>query len=182
MEIDILPNLTSDGELYVYEYDQFWISVKEAGATLYCNELYLLYYSEIKRDILTTGPNIVGSAIIDQSAKIDPSSKIGPNVYIGPNTEIGKGVRISNAIIMENVIIHDHSCILHSIIGPECKVGSWARIEGTKGSYETYISCQRSGTTILGQNVTVNSELIVRNCVILPHKEIKDNHSDEIIL
>lgn len=56
---------------------------------------------------------------------------MGPNVSIGPGVYIGPGVRIRESIILQNAIIESHTLILHSIIGRECKIGKWARIEGT---------------------------------------------------
>lgn len=181
MEIDIIPQLISQENLYIYEYDQFWRSVKDAGSAVYCNEQYMLFYSETRPNILTKGSNIVGHVIIDPSAQVDESSKIGPNVYIGPNTVVGKGVRIHNSIVMGNVHISDHACIMYSIVGSESNIGKWTRLEGIKTD-RVENSLKRCGITILGQNVTANHGIIIRNCVVMPHKQLTSSQFDEILL
>ena len=36
--------------------------------------------------------------------------------------------------------------------------------------------------TIIGSNVTIPNEIVVRNSIILPHKELAHSHQNEIIL
>lgn len=181
MELDIIPQLISTEDLYVYEYDQFWRSIKDAGSAVYCNEQYLLFYAETKPHILTSGLNIVGHVIIDPTAQVDESAKIGPNVYVGPNVIIGKGVRLHNSIIMDDVHINDHACVMYSIVSDGSHVGKWTRLEGIKNeSLEN--SCKRCGITILGQNVIANHGIIVRNCIVMPHKHLMSSQFDEILL
>jgi len=36
--------------------------------------------------------------------------------------------------------------------------------------------------TIIGSNVTIPNEIVVRNSIILPHKELNHSHKNEIIL
>jgi mannose-1-phosphate guanylyltransferase len=45
------------------------------------------------------------------------------------------------------------------------------------GDYNTKL-----GITILGENVTVEDEVVVVNCIVLPHKTINRSVQEEIIL
>jgi len=57
------------------------------------------------------------------------------------------------------------------VIGWNSLVGQWCRIEGTT-----------ENITILGEGVKTKPEIIVRNSVVLPHKELSGNHNEEILL
>lgn len=73
--------------------------------------------------------------------------QLGPNVYVGAGVVIGVGARVREAIILDRAVIQvsnqmsttttacvsplqEHSCVLHSIIGWDCVLGAWSRIEG----------------------------------------------------
>ena len=70
------------------------------------------------------------SCFIDPSVWIGEDCMIGPNVYIGKSVKIGHGVKIKNSIILAGTEILGYSLISNSIIGWNCKIGAWARIEG----------------------------------------------------
>jgi len=108
---------------------------------------------------------------------------------------IGPGVRVRESIILGNTIVQNHSCILHSIIGWDSTIGSWVRIEGTPSDPDpnkAYAKCDHQSLftngklnpsiTIIGSNVQVPSELLVRNSIILPHKDLYHSQKDKIIL
>jgi mannose-1-phosphate guanylyltransferase len=122
------------------------------------------------------GPIIIGDVLIDATAKVHPTAKIGPNVAIGANAVIGAGVRVANSIVLDGVKVADHACILFSILGWDCVIGKWARIEGVP-STSNY-----KGITILGTGVTVAPEVSVRSVIALPHKELAGSYNDEILL
>jgi mannose-1-phosphate guanylyltransferase len=178
MEYDVLPSLVADEVAYVLEYKEFWGTVKSAGSAAYANEQYLRYYSKARPELLSKGKNLVGAVIIDPTANIDPTAKIGPNVYIGPNSSVGPGVRISNSIILSNVSVKAHACILYSILGDECVVGQWSRLEGLASSTDA----KRDPICVLGRAITVSPEIIIRNCIVMPHKNLEQSCFDEILL
>lgn len=177
MEYDVLPTLVADGMAYVLEYKEFWGTMKSAGSAAYCNEQYLRYYSKSKPELLTKGPNLIGPVIIDPTAIIDPSAKIGPNVFIGPKTVVGAGVRISNSIILSNVTIKSHACILYAILSDECVVGQWTRLEGLATPEP-----KRDRICVFGRAIVVDPEIIIRNCIVMPHKHLEQSCFDEILL
>jgi len=188
MERELLPMLSIEREAYVFEYQGFWRSIKNASAAVICNNWLL---SRCSNDLLSQskgGYEVVGKVIIHPTAKIAPNAKIGPNVYIGANCEIENGARVSNSILLEKVKIFQYAFVLHSVISRNTSIGPWSRIEGTltepldlrqAGEDQRY---SRFGITVLGSDIFVEPELIIRNCIILPHKRISFNFTNEILL
>lgn len=82
---------------------------------------------------------------------------------------IESGVRIKKSCVFPDTVICEHSLISQSIIGRECYIGKWARIEKM---------------AVLAEDVRVDDEVFINGSQILPHKEIKDNHYEhgEIIM
>jgi mannose-1-phosphate guanylyltransferase len=123
------------GKLYVYKMNSgFWTQVKNAGHAIYANRLYLSLFKERHPEYLATntpgGPEIYGAVRIHPSAQIDSSAVLGPNVYVGAGVVIGAGARVREAIVLDRAVIQEHSCVLHSIVGWDCVLGAWSRIEG----------------------------------------------------
>jgi mannose-1-phosphate guanylyltransferase len=129
---------------------------------------------------------IIAPVYIHSTAVIHPTARIGPNVSIGPRVLIGRGARIRDAIILDSVEIKNDSCIMHSVIGWDSKIGSWARIEGGFEKEEkdeaTAHGFKRPTACILGKSVTVHDELIIRDCIVLPNKELTHSFHREIIM
>ncbi|EGC28640.1 mannose-1-phosphate guanylyltransferase [Dictyostelium purpureum] len=183
LEQDIFVPLAGTGTISVFPYIGFWRQIKNAGASVYCQELYLNHYAKTKPEVLKKADNIIGNVIIDPTASVDPTALIGPDVYIGPNVKIGKGVRIIHSIVLDQTEIKDHACVIYSIIGWQSLVGVWARIEGIP-NYTPFLYSQdkRKGVTIFGSGAQANGEIIVSNCIVMPHKQLDRNYNNEIIL
>lgn len=156
------------------------------------------------------GPTIVGDVFIHPTAQVDPSAKIGPNVSIGPRVIVEAGVRIKESILLDNVEVKAYSCVTFAILGTDTRVGRWCRIEGTPPyatepniSPASNICTDFAGTvwtapttdlmlpsgmknpsvTILADNVRAVDEVCVRNCIVLPHKELKNtSYKNEILM
>jgi mannose-1-phosphate guanylyltransferase len=87
------------------------------------------------------------------------------------------------------------------------KIGSWCRIEGTPPFASENLSPasnisdlgsnvwtqaytdlmlpsgqKNQSVTILGEQVRVLDETCVRNCIVLPHKELKNSFKNEILM
>lgn len=191
LEQDILMRLPDTNGFYVYETKDFWRQIKTAGSALPANALYLqkLFQIDPKAPGLAApSATIVPPVYIDPSATVDPSAKLGPNVSIGPGAKIGKGARINDSIIMDNADIRANAIVLHSIVASEGKVGKWARIEGspcTVVDHETTVikdGVRVPTVTILSSNVVVADEVHVQNTVVLPHKELKGDVKNEVIM
>jgi len=191
MERDLIPSLVNEGKVYVFDYKGFWRSIKNAGGAVYANEQYMNWYAKVNPSLLTQSNNVKfevsNSIILHPSAQIDPSAKIGPNVYVGPNVKIGEGTRIHNAIILDNVVVKEHACLMYTIIGEDSAIGSWTRIEGLPSATAALLEgrdarFRRLGITVFGKGVTAGPEIIIRNCIVMPHKSLKNSVFNEIIL
>jgi len=191
MERDIIPSQVHSHQAYVFPYKGFWKPIKNAGGAVYANNQYLAHYSKKNPSILTKqepdGCEIVGSVIIDPSATVDPTAKIGPNVYIGPNVKVGPGCRVANSIILRNSVLHERACVLYAILSEDSGVGQWTRVEGIENAIADLSGgidsrYQRFGICVFGADVKANPEIIIRNCIVMPHKQIKESVVNEIIL
>jgi mannose-1-phosphate guanylyltransferase len=193
LEQDVLLPLAGPGsDLYLFETGDFWCQIKTPGMAIMCSELYMQRFRYTNPSALSStggklSPTIEGNVVIDSSAQVHPSAKLGPNVCIAAGVTIGPGVRVAHSIILEGVTIKDHACVLFSIIGWNSIVGQWARVEGQPpngspmrdSSGETLLV---RDVTIFGVSVVTNPELIIRNCIVLPHKTLTKSYHDEILL
>ncbi|KAK2888985.1 hypothetical protein QQF64_029000 [Cirrhinus molitorella] len=199
LEQDIFTTLAGQKKLFVYKTQHFWSQIKSAGSAIYASRLYLKQYHQTHPERLTTNqdgtPKVIGDVYIHPTANIDPSAVLGPNVSIGKGVTIGGGVRVRESIILHGAMLQDHCCVLNSIVGWDSTVGKWARVEGTpsdpnpndpyaKINSETLF---RDGgltpsITILGCNVNIPSEVIIRNSIVLPHKDLNRSFQNQIIL
>ncbi|XP_054708269.1 mannose-1-phosphate guanyltransferase alpha-A-like [Uloborus diversus] len=200
LEQDILMPLAGAEKLFVFSSSRWWSQMKTAGSAIYANRHYLeLYHSTHPKWLAQNEagkPTIVGDVFIHSSAIVHPTATLGPNVSIGMNAQIGEGVRIRESIVLGNATIQDHALVLHSIIGWNSTVGTWARVEGTPcdpnpnklfAKMENVPLFNNSGRlnpsiTVLGCNVQVPPEVIVLNSIVLPHKDLSQSYKNEIIL
>ncbi|CAG8696084.1 10064_t:CDS:2 [Cetraspora pellucida] len=190
LEQDILRPLTESSKLFVYETTDTWVQVKTPSSAVPANALYLEQYQKTNPDRLLKnmpdGPTVVGLVYKHPTATIDPTAKIGPNVTIGPRVIVGKGVRIKDSIILDNAEIKNNGCVLYSIIGWDSKVGNWSRVEGTPTTDHSTTVTQNGvkiqSISILAQEVTVKDEIIIRNCIVLPNKELKTSCHNEVLM
>ncbi len=188
---DILVKLPETGSFYAYDSKDFFRQVKAAASALPANALYLqkLYKTNRHADGLAhASTNIVPPVYINPSATVDPTAKLGPNVTISAGCKIGKGVRIKDSIILSDVEIKHDAAVLHSIVSISSKIGAWARIEGTPISLDQHDTftikdgVKVRSATILGSHVNVSDEVHVQNTVVLPHKDIKSDVENDVIM
>ncbi|BFI16759.1 mannose-1-phosphate guanylyltransferase [Marchantia polymorpha subsp. ruderalis] len=176
LDQDILTPLAGKKQLYTFETADFWEQIKTPGMSLRCSSLYLEEYRRTSPDLLAKGENIIGDVFIHPSAKIHASAKIGPNVSISANARIGPGVRLIGCIILDDVEIKENAVVMHSIVGWKSSIGRWSRVQGG-GDYNAKL-----GIAILGEDVCVEDEVVVINCIVLPHKNLNQSVLEEIIL
>ncbi|XP_064466398.1 mannose-1-phosphate guanyltransferase alpha-A-like [Ornithodoros turicata] len=202
LEQDIVALLAAQGgrRVHVYLTDLWWSQMKTAGSAIYANRHYLELYHKAHPERLaqngTGKPAIIGDVFIHPTATVDKSATLGPNVSIGPGATVGSGVRIRESIILGNAVVNAHSLVLHSIVGWNSTVGTWTRVEGTPcdpnpnrpfAKMENVPLFNTDGRlnpsiTVLGCNVTVPSEVVVLNSIVLPHKDLGQSYKNEIIL
>lgn len=180
LEQDVLVDYAEKGSLYVYESRDFWRQIKQAGSAVPANALYLhqLFQTEPKAPGLAApSATIVPPVYIDPLAEVDPTAKLGPDVSIGPHVKIGKGARVKDSIILEDVEIKANAIVLHSVLCAGTKIGQWARVEGAPKE-----GAQVQKVCVLARDVVVGDEVHVQNTVVLPHKEIKNDVANEVIM
>ncbi|XP_047225553.1 mannose-1-phosphate guanyltransferase alpha-A isoform X2 [Girardinichthys multiradiatus] len=209
LEQDIFTALAGQGRLYVYKTLSFWSQIKSAGSAIYASRLYLNQYHTTHPERLASNkegaPKITGNVYIHPTANIDPTAVLGPNVSIGTGVTIGAGVRVRESIILHGANLQDQCCVLNSIVGWDSTIGKWARVEGTpsdpnpndpfaKMDSETLFRDGKltPSITILewcfhqngvrGCNVTIPSEVIILNSIVLPHKDLNHSFKNQIIL
>ncbi|KAE9612763.1 putative mannose-1-phosphate guanylyltransferase [Lupinus albus] len=181
LDQDILSPLAGKKQLYTYETMDFWEQIKTPGMSLKCSELYLAQFRYTSPHLLASGDGkknstIVGDVYIHPSAKVHPSAKIGPNVSISANVRVGAGVRLISCIILDDVEIKENAVVLNSIVGWKSSIGRWSRVQAD-GNFNAKL-----GTTILGEAVIVEDEVVVTNSIVLPHKTLNVSVQEEIIL
>ncbi|XP_063068033.1 mannose-1-phosphate guanyltransferase alpha-B [Engraulis encrasicolus] len=199
LEQDVFSQLAGQQRLRVFKTQHFWSQIKSAGSAIYASRLYLDQYKHTHPERLATtqegGPKIIGNVYIHPTATIEPTAVLGPNVSIGKGVCIGAGVRVRESIVLHGATLQDHSCVLNSIVGWDSTVGKWARVEGTPSDpnpNDPYAKIDsetlfRDGgltpsITILGCNVNIPSEVIIRNSIVLPHKDLNRSFKNQIIL
>eukprot|EP01111_Echinosteliopsis_oligospora_P019504 TRINITY_DN946_c2_g1_i1.p1 TRINITY_DN946_c2_g1~~TRINITY_DN946_c2_g1_i1.p1 ORF type:complete len:338 (+),score=55.77 TRINITY_DN946_c2_g1_i1:56-1069(+) len=65
LEQDVFVPLAGTKQLYVYQYDGFWRQIKNAGASVYCNDLYTKHYQKVKPSVLVAPrAGIIGNVMI----------------------------------------------------------------------------------------------------------------------
>ncbi|KAF7489163.1 Mannose-1-phosphate guanyltransferase alpha-B [Sarcoptes scabiei] len=137
LENDVLKTLTDSRKILIHQQSEnfWWTPIKTPSSAIYANRNYLCNYRKYNPELLYSNsdgkPEIIGDVYIDPTAVIDPTAKIGPNVSISEGVRIGAGVRIKESIVLKNVIIKNHSLIMYSVLGWNCSIGHWSRVEGT---------------------------------------------------
>jgi mannose-1-phosphate guanylyltransferase len=207
IEHDIFPYLVQKKALYAVKIgdDDFWMAIKAGSSTIVANRSYLQHFllSNPKRltthspsrspmespvqEGVRTFPEIIQPAFIHPTAVVHPTAKIGPNVFIGARTLIGRGVRVRDALILDSCEVKNDACVINAVVGWECKIGAWSRVEGSNQDENIHESATQKGfkipsAAILGKDVTVADEVIIRDCIVLPHKQLKVSFQREIVM
>jgi mannose-1-phosphate guanylyltransferase len=100
---------------------------------------------------------VLGNVLVDATAVIEEGAVLGPNVVVGPNCIIKKGTssfliyelkgcRLRDTVVLSGSIIGENSWISESVIGWNCRIGRWVRIEGV---------------SVCGEDVQIKDELFI---------------------
>jgi len=206
LEQDVIMHYEGRKVIYIYEHKDFWCQIKEPAAALLASKLYLEHYAEVHPEQLadhayrpealasrlftkstddlgrgsvtmsSTSPTFVGAVFVHSTARVASSAKVGPNVSIGAGCVIGAGVRLQHCIILEDCVVREHAYIANSIIGWSSVIGPWARVEGDG------IESEAGRVSVLGSHVECDGGVVIRNCIVLPHKTLSTSASGQIIL
>lgn len=174
IEKEIFPEMAASGNLYAFVLPGFWMDVGQPKDFLKGMSLFLNHVQTTKSEKLATGSNIHATATIRGSVLVDPSATvgencvIGPDVVVGPRVKIEGGVRIQHSTILSDSTVGNYSWVSGSIVGRECHIGSWVRMENV---------------CVLGDDVVVKDEVYLNEASVLPHKVIAVNvPSKDIIM
>jgi mannose-1-phosphate guanylyltransferase len=189
LEQDILVPLAAKRQVSYYETQDYWCQVKTPNSAITANRLVLeetLFKHPEAFAANKEAFEAVGAVYVDPSARIAPDARLGPNVSIGPNCVIGSGVRVRDSIILDGSTIQTNSIVVNSIIGSDSHIGTWCRIEGAPdGAITDAITVngiKMPSITVLGGHVHVDDEKVIRNCIVLPHKDLHKSYQNEILL
>lgn len=167
IEKEVFPEMAEDGNLFAMDLQGFWMDVGQPKDFLTGMCMYLTSLRQKQPEMLHSGTGIVGNVLIDPSAKIGNNCRIGPNVTIGPDVVIQDGVCIKRCTVLRGAQIKSHSWLESCIIGWQCVVGNWVRMENV---------------SVLGEDVIVKDELYINGGRILPHKSIAESVPDPQII
>ncbi|EPR79893.1 Mannose-1-phosphate guanyltransferase [Spraguea lophii 42_110] len=157
LEKDVFPQMCDNRKLGYFELNGFWMDIGQPADYLIGQNLYLKSRQDNFKDLVMIGDDV----------KIGEDSVIGPNVIIEDFCVIGKGVRIMNATIMRNTKIKDFAVIDNAIIGKDCILEKWSRI---------------NGICVLGDSTHIDEMINLEKCTILPFKRVKENIKDKIVM
>jgi len=186
MERQIFPYMAAEGKLYMMMLKGYWMDIGQPldyliGQALHLEDLRSSQSTSpshhattdveelggttklipTKPNHLASGSSILGNVVIDPSAKIPKSCVLGPNVVIGQNVVIGNGSRVRESAIFSGTKIGDGAFIANSIIGWDCRIGNWSRLED---------NC------VLGEDVAVPDEIFLKGTRVCPHKTVKKSN------
>ena len=170
IEREIFPKMASDGELYAYKMKGFWADIGKPKDFLIGVELFLndLYEKKVNHELFTPPSESIGkNVVIAKSSKIEKGCYIGPNVVIGEECVVKSGTKIKNSVLFQNCVVGENSYIEGSIIGWKSTIGRWCRIQDL---------------SVLGEDVTVKDEILLKKNIILPNVTIKSNPKEGEIL
>ena len=170
IEREIFPKMAEDQELYAYSMKGFWADIGKPKDFLIGVELFLndIYEKNKNHELFSPISKSIGkNVVIDKTAKIEDGSIIGPNVVIGAGCVVKSGTRIKNSVLFQNCVVGENSYIEGSIIGWKSNIGRWCRIQEL---------------SVLGEDVTVKDEMLLKKNIILPNVTIKSNPKEGEIL
>ncbi len=170
--VDLIPKVLKRGPVYAYVHRGLWFDIGVPDDYLRANLAALgTYYPEgyvsSSAEVLgkVENPVYVGSEVV-----VEEGSVVGPYTVVLGGVRVGRGSLVRGSLVMRRTRIGSSTYIKDSIIGEECSIGSWVRIE--------------SGT-VIGDQVSIADEVFInRRNYILPYKELSDSvwKEGEVIL
>jgi len=167
IEKEVFPVQAREGQLFCLELQGFWMDVGQPADFLTGMCLYLSSLAARQSPALATGPCIVGNVIVDPTARIGENCRIGPNVVLGPGVVVEDGTCIKRTTVLKGARIKRHSWLDSCIIGWDCMVGRWVRMENV---------------CVLGEDVNVKDEIYLNGGKVLPHKSIGSSVTEPQII
>jgi len=170
--VDLIPKVLKAGPVYAHVHRGLWFDIGVPDNYLRANLAALrAYYPEgyVSRSAEVLG-EVEGSVYVGNEVMVEEGSVLGPYTVILDGVKVGRGSLIRGSLVMRRTRIGSSTYVKDSIIGEECSIGSWVRIE--------------SGT-VIGDQVSIADEVFInRRNYILPYKELSDSiwKEEEVIL
>lgn len=165
-EREIFPKLASEGKLYGYRYDGWWIDIGKPEDYVQANRAILDRIAKNKPVIgknteITPSATILAPSIIGDNVRIEGKAFIGQYTCIGDGCVVKNGSEISNSIVFPHVLIDSFSSIRGAIVGESAVIGQFAKI---------------GEETIIGDNAIIyDSITLTKNVTVCPSKEVDEN-------
>lgn len=167
MEREIFPAMASDQQLYALELHGHWMDVGQPIDFLKGMSLFLGWMQKTNNPSLAKGEGIRGNVLIDPTAKIGKDCQIGPDVCIGPNVQIDDGLLIEHCTVLSGARLKSHSRLVGSIIGWDCTIGKWVRMDKT---------------CVLGERVEIRDQVYLNGAIVLPNKCISASVTEPSVI
>ncbi|MBP2634859.1 MAG: glgC 3 [Firmicutes bacterium] len=176
---DVIPQMLAGNEcLYAYRFDGYWKDVGtvesfwEANMDLLSDEPALDLYDldwRIYSVTPTQPPHVIaGTAHVSCSLISEGCQVFGQveNSVLFPGVYIGEGAKVKDSIIMPYASIGANAQITKAIVGRKSVVEADAQV-GSGEEAQKEISHWFSGITLIGENLTINSETKIRRNALL---------------
>jgi len=163
ISVDLVPKLLKSGRVFAYTHRGLWFDIGVPEDYLRANLVALsaFYPKGYVDDTSDVRGEIVSPIYIGRNTRVSRNSVVGPNTVLLDNVIVGEHSLIRGSLIMRRSRIGSSTYIRDSIVGEECSVGNWVRIE--------------SGT-VIGDQVSMADEVFVnRRNYVLPYKEISES-------
>jgi mannose-1-phosphate guanylyltransferase len=161
--VDLIPRILRAGPVYAYVHRGLWFDIGVPDDYLRANIAALRTYypgGYVSRSAEVLG-EVEDPVYVGDGAVVEEGSVLGPYTVILDGVRVGRGSLVRGSLVMRRTHIGYSTYIRDSIIGEECSIGSWVRIE--------------SGT-VIGDQVSIADEVLIsRRNYILPYKEISDS-------
>lgn len=156
LERDVFPALAEQGELCMYSLGGWWMDIGQPRDFLAGQRLYLR--SEHEKGALHS------DVLVGKRVHIGEDAQISDCVVLGDDVHIGRGVRIANSTVLSGARIADYCHITDSIVGWDCTLGRWTRIDHS----------------VLGSSVATDEGVCLRGCTVLPQERISHGNEDGV--
>ena len=103
--------------------------------------MYLEHERILRHVELAQGEGFEGNVLVGRNVTIGANCRIGPNVCIGDDCVIGDSVRLKNCAVMHRTTIQSFSLCMETILGWNCRIGKWCRLENGC-TFGEHVACQ----------------------------------------
>jgi len=169
IERETFPKMADEKDLHAMVLPGYWMDIGQpkdylSGLVLHLDSLKGT--DHLTKDSKDAKFSIQGNVLLAKDVVIGEGSVIGPDVELGPGVKVGKGVRIKRSTLFQGTKVQDYAFINSSIVGWGSSIGRWARVDDS----------------VFGDDVEVGEGTYLKGVTVCPHKSLKEDTVDKIIL